>query len=372
MNRGNRIHLGYLDGLRALAAIYVVLHHIRAYALGDGLPGWGRTATLWMAFGHFSVSLFIVLSGYCLMLPVVRSPDRNLRGGVAGFIGRRARRILSTYYAALALAVGLIWVGWIPGVIGTNDLWAHILLVHNLFPAYYFGFNGPFWSVATEWQIYFVFALVLLPLWRRFGNLTVLLVAFGLGILPPLIWRGWDVWACYWFIGLFALGMAAATINFGSDERYHRLEKRLSWLPLAMVFTAIALLLCAWKGVRAPGWLLMEDVAAGAATACLLIACTSRLRSRDQISEMAGPEKPDTTSHVLRLLSWEPLIKIGAFSYSLYLTHGLVLTVARSVLSRMGIGTIPQLLIQVAVTVPCTILFAYLFSLCFERPFLSK
>jgi peptidoglycan/LPS O-acetylase OafA/YrhL len=99
----------FLDGLRGLAALYVVLFHIRAQ-FDPGAPlhpfatRSGEMATVWLAHGHLAVDVFIVLSGFCLMMPVAASPDKHLKGGVAGYLKRRARRILPPCYAALALA----------------------------------------------------------------------------------------------------------------------------------------------------------------------------------------------------------------------------------------------------------------------------
>src|SRR5438046_15232 len=79
-------HLDFLDSIRALAALYVAAGHV--YRL---LPLSSRTGKLasCLSLGHFAVSVFIVLSGYCLMLPVVRG-DGTLRGGVGTFLKRRA------------------------------------------------------------------------------------------------------------------------------------------------------------------------------------------------------------------------------------------------------------------------------------------
>ena len=64
--------------------------------------------TSWLMFGRSAVTVFIVLSGYCLMLPVVQSPRRELRSTFQQFITRRAWRILPPYYGALAVSIVLI------------------------------------------------------------------------------------------------------------------------------------------------------------------------------------------------------------------------------------------------------------------------
>src|SRR5438067_7057279 len=101
-------HLDFLDGLRALAAIYVLLHHAWLQIWEWHLPGpFTRRLTGWLYFGHFGVVVFIVLSGFCLMLPVVRG-DGTLRGGAKTFFQRRALRILPPYYVAIGLSLVLI------------------------------------------------------------------------------------------------------------------------------------------------------------------------------------------------------------------------------------------------------------------------
>src|SRR5215203_1884331 len=100
--------LAFLDGLRGLAASYVVLHHAALLVPPSGLTGPATVARFLLRHGHYAVAVFIVLSGYCLMLPVARDPLGRLPGGTLAFFGRRARRILPPYYAALVLCWALI------------------------------------------------------------------------------------------------------------------------------------------------------------------------------------------------------------------------------------------------------------------------
>ena len=46
---------------------------------------------------------------------------------------------------------------------------SHLLLVHNLDERWIFKVDPPLWSVATEWQIYWLFP-GLLAVWRRHGS----------------------------------------------------------------------------------------------------------------------------------------------------------------------------------------------------------
>src|SRR3954449_12891497 len=73
----------YIDGLRGLSAAYVVLFHIEEFAtsrFAGALPWWWGASRI-LSFGDCAVGVFIVVSGYCLMLPVVADGRLQLRGG---------------------------------------------------------------------------------------------------------------------------------------------------------------------------------------------------------------------------------------------------------------------------------------------------
>jgi peptidoglycan/LPS O-acetylase OafA/YrhL len=226
------LHLKYLEGLRGLAAIVVTLQHIYFHTLwGTNLTGWqAKLAILlgWMFPGRASVAVFIVLSGYLLMRPVVREGSGQLAGGVWAYLGRRARRILPPYYAALIFSIALIllfrplrgalspeWVDAGPAfgtnnpAIGVKDIVAHLLLVHNLSWKWASKIDPPMWTIGTEWQIYFLFPLILLPVWRQVGNVGIVAVGLGIG-LGFFFLTGKGHATAPWFLGLFAMGAAAA------------------------------------------------------------------------------------------------------------------------------------------------------------------
>ncbi len=99
--------------------------------------------------------------------------------------------------------------------------------------------HGPMWSVATEWQIYFIFALVLLPLYRRFGTVSTVVFAWGIGVLPLLLLPPAAnlVQACPWFLGSFALGMAGAALSVGPASAA-RGRRRMPWGLASVVLFA--------------------------------------------------------------------------------------------------------------------------------------
>ena len=386
-----RLRLDYLDGLRGLAALYVVLHHAYYGLTAEAaLPGLANRLTYWLYLGRSAVDIFIVLSGYCLMLPIVRAGADTLTAGVGTFLKRRARRILPPYYAALVLCLAAIYFvpalhdlsrlnvlwnttlpAWTPGV-----LVSHLLLIHNFDPAWHSKIDYPMWSVATEWQIYFLFPLLLLPARRLLGLGASVAVAFavGFGLLAFFFNRFSGV--SPHFLGLFALGMAAADINFSPKPRLAALRERLPWGGLALAFL---LVLCVLS-LRHSAWPLfvaVKDVLVGASTACLLVSCTRFLTRRHAANTPASDLSTDDlpaavrSPLVLRVLESRAAVTLGTFSYSLYLVHAPVLAVCQAALRPLSLPPTAALALMLGVGTPLALAVSYLFHLAFERPFLS-
>ena len=371
-----KVHLNFLDGIRGLSAFYVVLHHVYLMLLyagvgeGGGIAGRLMSGLRPLAFGRYAVDMFIVLSGYCLMLPAVRGTN-GLKGGFKGYLLRRARRILPPYIAALGVSLLVIWLvhPWVASVKedneiawnlpGTGDLLAHVFLVHNLVNVWSHSINAPMWSVATEWQIYFLFPLVLLPLWKRLGIVAAVAAAFLLGFAADGLTPGGLGGAAPWLAGLFALGMMAAAINFSTGPRIEFFRERIPWGMAALLLA----ILLAVAGTIVRGWFREHpqpvDSLFGVAAMCLLVFSARANRS-------TMPAHP----WLLRILNGRFAVVLGAFSYSLYLTHRPLLDIATLLLFRTPLSSLARIALTFLVYAPLAVGFAYLFHLVFERPFM--
>ena len=365
--------LPYLEGLRGLAALYVVLYHV-VMTLDGVRPGASSLIpfnAVWLKWGHFAVALFIVISGYVLALPVV--VRGSLSGGLRGFFARRARRLLPGYYAALVLAMPF----WIAQLRFTQDdasplriagsFAAHAILLHNVSQHTIQTIDGPLWSVAVECQIYLVFAFVLLPVVRRFGIGSMVAVAFAIGLLPLAIGtvrQDTPRYAlddsCYWYVGLFALGSAAAYVAHSTDSAFARLRERLPWRTLWTVAAVVFVALAYDRVVQeVPPWEFWQpDIALGFAAAIGFVILAIRPGGR-------------VASRTIGSLSSKPCILLGTFSYSLYLIHFPILVTVMQALSTTALTSPQIVLLCYAVVVPAIVALAYAFSLAFERPFVS-
>ncbi len=362
-----RIRLEFLDGMRGLAALYVVFHHA-AFEIPDSqLSKPYQILRHVFDYGHYAVAVFIVLSGYCLMLPIARDPEGKLRGGFFSYMKRRAVRVLPPYYAALALFLALIalipamrqpdgsrWDAALPALTPTVVL-SHIFMVHNLNADWIYRIDPPMWSVATEWQIYLLFPLLLVA-WRRAGVIAAVAVAILVGDLPEIVTRVTRAElffnASFWYAGLFAFGLAAALVNFSQDRRLQACERRTPWLALSGILLIFAILLLA----RYPHRMRDIDRCIGAATACLIV-------------HGARGVKEEKHLWILRVLESPGLLALGSFSYSLYLVHFPILSMGNLLMRNWQWGASTRFISLILLGPALCIAAAFLFHLTFERRF---
>ncbi len=348
-----RTYYAHVEGLRGVAALYVFLYHLWQTAVsqpGAILVGL-RGVTGFLQYGHFAVVAFIVISGYCLGLPVAAHPERTFVP--RAFALRRARRLMPAYVAALALSIVLVYITaalrghHIPAWHVALGVIAHLALVHNLIPVFSEYLNGPMWSIALECQIYVVFALLLVPVWRRFGPLAQLALALALGLAPHFLLHGFLDGTSPWLLGLFGMGVVAAQYTT-------RAVVTLPWRWISVATAVLAVIAIAMHGEGTPdGAFWWADVVVGAAVAAFFVAS----------SGMRAPL-------AAQMLSLRPIVILGAFSYSLYLVHGPIVELAGTAMLRAHAGSVVAA-VAYGLLIPLMLAVAYGFYLVWERPFLS-
>src|SRR5437660_477045 len=218
-----RQRLAGLDGIRGLAALFVVVNHVFLRAFPgypvDHAPFWAG----WFIYGRFAVVVFIVLSGFSLALSPARHGWRL--DAVSRFAQRRAGRILPAYWAALAFSLVVAWL-IVPqpghGVPDAKSVVVNGLLMQNIVGAP--SPNAAFWSMAVEAQLYVAFPLLMLMV-RRWGAVamvsTVTLVVAAVGIVGPHVSRldTFVIQSPPDLAALFAVGILSAGIVGASTAR---------------------------------------------------------------------------------------------------------------------------------------------------------
>jgi peptidoglycan/LPS O-acetylase OafA/YrhL len=150
-----------LDGFRSIALLLVIGYHIEQKTDLVHKFSYPKIGALW-SFGASGVNLFFVLSGFLLFMPYARALIFRSRWPSARqFYLRRALRILPAYYVALALNVVIFQPQYLQ-----PDHWKQLFLFLVLFmdstPTTYQQLNGPFWTLAVEWQFYMLLPLIML------------------------------------------------------------------------------------------------------------------------------------------------------------------------------------------------------------------
>jgi peptidoglycan/LPS O-acetylase OafA/YrhL len=376
INTGSKIYLPYLDGLRALAALLVVLHHtmLQFKFNFNELSKLQKYSITPFFYGHYAVCLFIVLSGFSLSITIVNSDNYKLPGGIKAFLKKRIRRILTPYYFALVfstvLAITLIssktgrgWDNVIP--VNMADIVTHCLLIQDLFASTVFKINHALWSISVEFRIYLFFPF-LLWVWNRFGmgaiiatTLTISLIFFfitvyinsnyGLGLNGTF--DGVNP-----FIILFAFGMMAAQVSLSKNVRLTSVAIKTPWLILSLiVFIGNLFIKGITDKIAWPYWFEVTDVLFGLSAALFLIAV---VRSKSGL--------------LRKIFSFRPLVFIGSISYSLYLVHApLIQLIWLYIANKLNTDELHKYYFIATIGLALIVLISYLFYLGFERPFLT-
>ena len=309
-----------IDGLRAVAVLAVIVHHLSPRLL----PG-----------GYLGVDVFFVISGFVITGSLAQRPASGLGDLMLGFYGRRIRRLLpALLLCVLITAVALCLVNPDPGqmlgvgwraLFGTSNLILHRLAVDYFRPAAELNPFTQTWSLGVEEQFYLGFPLLV---WfsgfartgrdgsRRLLWLLIPLVIASFGVFVHQL--GVDVPAAFfllpgrfWELGVGCLLWLTLALRQPTAPKPGAPAARgriAAPIPLPLPLAALLALV----GVTAlPLPFGVVPVAAAVTLTALLLVSL----------------RPGTAAH--GLLSRPPLVFLGLISYSLYLWHWSVLTLAR-------------------------------------------
>jgi peptidoglycan/LPS O-acetylase OafA/YrhL len=335
-----------LDGVRAIACLMVIGYHISLMARDMNL--WTENSdsliTALLLAGNAGVTLFFVLSGFLLFLPYANAllfeqpwPSARL------FYLRRALRIIPGYYFSLLLIVLLSHPEYLqPARWGQFILFPLFLMDSTR--ATFQQLNGPYWTLAIEWQFYLLLPLIALGVFavtalaaRWVRARRVWAVA---GCLLVMI--GWGLFTRYWgayftahpsatflvprsalntvlfftygtdgkFLEDFAIGMLAGLVyTFLRTPDKTPSARRMYWYSRWLWGCGILLLLFmvmqyapAFMGLFHP-YIWLSELGLALGFGCCILAI---------LFDGAA---------LRRLFEWKPLRWIGLISYSLYIWH---------------------------------------------------
>lgn len=364
----------FLDGLRGIAALYVMIGHAR-WLLWEGYSEgylkhperYGLINKLLMYFfslfryGHEAVLFFFVLSGFVIHLKYAKnlskSNDSNFKW--SEYLYRRIKRIYPPFLFALILTLLLDSIGrrfqytiysgatpynLINDNLGRND-WSIKSLLGNLFFLYkayipIYGTNGPAWSLKYEWWFYMFYPLFLLAGRRNIVYPSLLMVILFIASFFPDYWPeqlSGDIFSMMitWWLGVILAEVYTGRIKVSYSH--------LSFLTLAILFKPV---------------LSTQNVMSDLCMAFFFLGFISiflLLSERNML---------------IRFL--EKLKILGDFSFTLYITHFPILVFMSGWLMHRNGNWLPSHFIFIFIGIIITLAFAYIFHFITEIPFINS
>jgi peptidoglycan/LPS O-acetylase OafA/YrhL len=297
-----------IDGLRAIAVLAVVLHHLSASLV----PG-----------GYVGVDVFFVISGY-LITSIISREMAEGQFTFTGFYERRARRIFPALFAMLAvtLVAGYFlllpsdMVATLRGALGTLFFASNVVFWRDMAAGYFAATDAVLnpllhtWSLAVEEQFYVFFPVLLLLCYRYARRHIVWVLIVGAAV---------------------SLGGAALLVKSKGVAVFF-LSPFRAWELLAgslLAFNASPLLRSR----------IVRELTAGAGLAAIVAACflydaktvfpglTALVPVLGAVAIIhAGASG---SSFVGNLLQRRPMVYVGLISYSLYLWHWPLIVLVR-------------------------------------------
>lgn len=277
-------HRPGFDGLRGLGFLLVITAHIPSVKLFGYLQGW---AAVW---------IFLAMSGYLVVMLLLREEAKAGRIAFGDFLVKRVFRIVPSYYATILI----YWLACFALEPSPGDYESFSTKL-----PYYFGFLPEYankvdysifthaWTVGVEVKFYLFVPPVLFLLTKN-TTVRVAITAIAAALLTA---QGSFKAEAYCAI-LFGVMLALVLEHPRGYAVVARLTRVPAVVPVALVVAVIG------------AFLYTEAFTALALVAAYLLAYT-----------ILQPQK------VARVLTWPPLAYLGQRSYGAYLLHFLILRI---------------------------------------------
>ena len=360
-----------IEGLRGFLALWVLLGHTLQTV---GTAGYWGSVVHWIPDSQLAVKCFMVISGFVifLLLDTKREPYKV-------FITRRFFRIYPVYILLFALAIpcSLLWqaevlhardLGWLSprwvDIYTTSighywsGIWYHVplhllllqgLIPEDVLPGSALAFLEPAWSLSLEWQFYLVAPLFFYLFttkanWKRISafGACLLMVIFSRRYIPSIgMNAALPSQIEYFFLGWFSyfLYSSLAHLNLKGDRVF----------PAALIIS-VAVYKTSGKDEALLGFLIWGVF----------------------FSLLLEPVGSISTRFITSLFSNKVSMWLGKISYSIYLSHVLVIVVLKWCLFKIFPTATPaeHYLMLTPLVLAMTVLISSGLYLAVEAPFI--
>jgi peptidoglycan/LPS O-acetylase OafA/YrhL len=297
-----------IDGLRALAVIPVIFFHAGFKMFSGGFVG---------------VDVFFVISGYLITSIILHDQQRD-KFSLSHFYERRARRILPALFLVIAVTCIFAYAWMLPDELKSfgQSILATTLFSNNILLAItnnYWSLSSEFkpllhtWSLGVEEQYYVLFPLLMILGWKFFRKYMA--VVLGVAALLSFAAANW---------GLFKK----------PEYTFYLLPTR-AWEILVGALAAFYMI-----GKRSTNSKRLWSELLGGAGFCLIVASVFLIRSGQPSHDTFYLTAPTLGAVLIilfssentvvgKILGWGPMVGVGLISYSCYLWHQPLFSLAR-------------------------------------------
>ncbi|MDQ2994467.1 MAG: acyltransferase [Pseudomonadota bacterium] len=214
----------HIDGLRALAALRVMLHHLMLFGAFFFVPAQYAEVLKHPFFKTVMstttlLDIFFAISGLVIGYALIKSYKEHGKVDLYDFFVRRGARILPLYAFVVVIAA--------PFSLQTvHNLWANVLLVNNFLPVQeqYMAWT---WALAIDLQFYILFGVFMWLLAKNvIGKKTcyaTVAICFAMPfVLIPLLIHTHGYYHLSETAGVLTSKEATMYINMGFDKLYVR------------------------------------------------------------------------------------------------------------------------------------------------------
>jgi len=303
-----------IDGLRAIAVIAVILYHCKITIFTNEL----------FKGGFLGVDIFFVISGYLITSIILKELILTGSFSIKYFYERRIRRILPVLILVILVSLFFAWMYLLPD--SFIDFSKSVLYSIGFISNIYFnisdqeygvdsGLLKPFlhtWSLSVEEQFYIIFPIFLLLTYRNFKKylvhifLLVFLISLGLAEFSSRNYPSISFYSIHTRIWELIIGsiLAYFEIKLGHRSKNQTLNK---------IFPGVGLILIAYS------FTFFNDEMIHPSFYTLLpiigVSFIIWFSNRDEL--------------ITKILSTKFFVGIGLISYSLYLWHYPIFSIAR-------------------------------------------
>jgi peptidoglycan/LPS O-acetylase OafA/YrhL len=302
-----------LDGWRGVCALLVALFHIPVKTHLISLPFFSNS---WLF-----VDFFFVLSGFVIAhaygMRLAKAPDMMV------FVIKRFGRLWPLHAVLLGCLVALelarfaliSWYGTVnraPFTEGNSVplILQNLLLLQAVRPEQLVSWNGPSWSISVEFWAYILFSLITISITKYGAAIKaciaiascMLIYAYSTTGMDVMDWLGF--FRCFFgfFVGQLLYQFCTSPISMKWQSRWKAQDATV--LEVASVLCVIAFVSAVQKNVY--------SLAAPIVFAGVIYVFT--------------PE----VGVISRLMTTKPFDRLGRYSYSIYMVHGLVIAAVQA------------------------------------------